>query len=243
MLTLAMARLSGYAGDGHINRFNITNQFYYAFGHDTQNPLANCAQDISAYFAAVELSYDRDYVRFRVSGLFSSGDGNPNNGHATGFDSILDRQNFAGTQFSYFGRQKIMLFGVGLKQEFSLIPDLRSSKNQGQSNFVNPGLELLNLGMDVDLTPKLKLINNCNFMWFDKTASLETFVFQGQIDRFIGVDLSSGLEYRPFLSNNVILQAGLATLLPGKGFSDLYNRLNHPTPAFVAAFAQMQLTF
>jgi hypothetical protein len=233
----------GLTGDGHINRFNITNAFYYAFGHDTQNPLANCPQDISAYFAAVELSYDRDYVRFRVSGLYSSGDGNPNNGHATGFDSILDRQNFAGTQFSYFGRQKIMLFGVGLVQENSLIPDLRSSKNQGQSNFVNPGLELLNLGIDIDLTPKLKSINNCNFMWFDKTASLETFVFQGNIDRFIGVDLSSGMEYRPFLSNNVILQAGVATLLPGKGFSDLFDRLNHGVPAFVAAFAQMQLTF
>jgi hypothetical protein len=233
----------GLAGDGHINRFNITNQFYYAVGRDSQNPLANCAQDISAYFAAVELSYDRDYVRFRASGLYSSGDGNPNNGHANGFDSILDRPNFAGTQFSYWGRQKIMLFGVGLKQEISLIPDLRSSKNQGQSNFVNPGLDLLNVGVDVDLTPKLKSINNCNFMWFDKTATLSTFVFQGQIDRFIGVDLSTGMEYRPFLSNNVILQGGIATLLPGKGFSDLFDRLNKTTPAFVAAFAQMQLTF
>jgi hypothetical protein len=233
----------GLAGDGHINRFNITNAFYYAFGRDSQNPLANCPQDIGAYFAAVELSYDRDYVRFRASGLYASGDGNPNNGHATGFDSILDRQNFAGTQFSYWGRQKIMLFGVGLTQEFSLLPDLRSSKNQGQSNFVNPGFELLNVGVDVDLTPKLKSINNCNFMWFDKTAPLSTLVFQGGINRFIGVDLSTGMEYRPFLSNNVIMQAGLATLLPGKGFTDLYDRLNRTVPAMVAAFAQLQLNF
>ena len=233
----------GLAGDGHINRFNITNAFYWAVGRDSNNPLANAPQDISAYFAALELSYDRDYVRFRASALYSSGDGNPNNGHATGFDSILDRPNFAGTQFSYWGRQKINLFGVGLVQEFSLIPDLRSSKNQGQSNFVNPGLQLFNLGVDVDLTPKLKLINNCNFMWFDKTASLETFVFQGKIDRFIGIDLSVGMEYRPFLSNNVILMAGIASLLPGKGFTDLYDRLDKTVPALVAGFAQMQLQF
>ena len=233
----------GLAGDGHINRFNITNAFYWAVGRDSNNPLANCPQDISAYFAAVELSYDRDYARFRASGLYSSGDGNPNNSHATGFDTILDRPNFAGTQFSYWGRQKIGLFGVGLKQELSLIPDLRSSKNQGQSNFVNPGLELLNLGLDIDLTPKLKLINNCNFMWFDKTASLATFVFQGKIDQFIGVDLSVGMEYRPLLSNNIILMAGIATLLPGKGFTDLYDRLDRTVPAMVAGFAQMQLQY
>ena len=42
--------------------------------------------------AAVELSYDRDWARFRVSGMYQSGDGNANNGHATGFDGILDNQ-------------------------------------------------------------------------------------------------------------------------------------------------------
>src|SRR5262249_21396199 len=154
---------------------------------------------------------------------FSSGDGNPNNNHATGFDTILDGPNFAGTQFSYFQRQVIPLFGANLTNRLSIVPDLRSSKIQGQTNFVNPGLHLFNLGLDLDLTPKLKLINNCNFLWFDKTAALETFLFQGNIHRFVGVDLSTGLEYRPLLSNNIILTAGLATLIPGEGFKDLYN--------------------
>jgi hypothetical protein len=192
---------------------------------------------------AVELSYDRDYARFRTSYFFASGDGNPNNDRASGFDSILDAPNFAGTQFSYWGRQRIPLFGVGLKQQLSLIPDLRSSKIQGQSNFVNPGLHLFNLGLDIDLTPKLKLINNWNLMWFDKTASLETFVFQGQIERFIGADLSMGMEYRPFLNNNVQMQFGIATLIPGKGFKDLYDRFHKDVPALVSGFAQMAVAY
>src|SRR5205085_471827 len=149
--------------------------------------------------------------------FFSTGDGNPNNSHATGFDSILDGPNFAGTTFSYWQRQNIPLLGVNLKQRLSLIPDLRSSKIQGQSNFVNPGLHLFNLGFDVDLTPKLKLINNYNLLWFDKTASLEQFVFQDHIASFIGADLSAGLEYRPLLSNNIVMLFGLATLIPGDG--------------------------
>jgi hypothetical protein len=233
----------GLAGEGHINRFNISNTVYLALGRDSNNPLAGRPQDINAMMAAIELSYDRDYTRFRTSYFYSSGDGNPNNSHATGFDSILDGPNFAGTFFSYWGRQNIPLFGVNLKQRFSLIPDLRSSKIQGQSNFVNPGLHLINLGWDVDVTPKIKLVNNYNFMWFDKTAPLETFLFQGNIDRWIGADLSMGVEYRPLLSNNIVMAFGVATLLPGKGFKDIYDRFNANAQNLIAGFGQLELQY
>jgi hypothetical protein len=233
----------GFGTDGHINRYNVTSQFYVALGRDSNNPIGNVGQDIKGYMAALELSYDRDYVRFRGSYFYASGDGNPNNGSATGFDSIIDNPNFAGTEFSYFQRQEIGLFGVNLKQRLSLFPDLRSIKIQGQSNFVNPGLQLFNLGFDVDVTPKIKVINNYNLLWFDKTAVLQQFLFQGDIDRFIGADLSMGIEYRPLLNNNVIVQFGLATLIPGEGFRDLYNRLNNEVPAMFAAFTQLTLKY
>lgn len=233
----------GLLSDGHINRINITSALYTALGRDSQNPLANRGQDISGYMSALELSYDRDYVRFRSSFFFSSGDGNVRNGRATGFDSILDNPNFAGTQFSYFQRQVVPLFGVALTNRLSIIPDLRSSKIQGQSNFVNPGLMLFNLGVDCDVTPKLKVITNYNLLWFDKTNSLETFVFQGNIDRFIGADLSVGVEYRPLLSNNVVMVFGCATLIPAEGFKDLYNRLGNDATALVAGFAQMTFQY
>jgi hypothetical protein len=233
----------GWLGDGHINRFNITHAFYWALGYDSMNPIGNTGQDINAQMAAIELSYDRDYIRFRTSFFFASGDGNPNNHHATGFDTIFDNPNFAGTEFSYWERQNIPLFGVNLKQRLSIIPDLRSSKIQGQSNFVNPGLELFNLGFDVDLTPKIKLINNYNLLWFDKTATLSTFLFQGNIDRFIGGDLSLGIEYRPLLSENIVMEFGIATLIPGKGFKEIYDRFNHEVNALVAGFAQIRLEY
>jgi len=233
----------GWAGDGHINRFNITHQFYWAVGHDSLNPLANQAQDISAEFFAAELSYDRDWARFRASFLYSSGDGNVNNRHATGFDSILDDQNFAGGEFSYWQSQAIPLLGTQLKDAGSLIPDLRASKIEGQSNFVNPGLVLFNLGMDMDLTPKLKSISNVNFLQFDKTNSLETFVFQARIHRFIGTDLSTGLEYRPLLSNNIIAMFGVSTLIPGQGFSDLYSPFRGRVDPLFASFARLILAY
>src|SRR5262249_29306122 len=226
----------GLTGDGHINRFNITNAFYWALGHDSLNPLANQSQSISAQMAAVELSYDRNWARFRTSFFYSSGDNNINNRHATGFDSILDNPNFAGGEFSFWQRQNIPLFGVNLVNRESLVPDLRSSKIQGQANFVNPGLMLVNFGVDFDLTPKLKLVNNANLLWFDKTNVLEQFVFQARIDRFIGGDLSMGVEYRPLLSNNIIMNCGVATLIPGHGFKDLYNKFHSDVSPLVASF-------
>ncbi len=233
----------GWTGDGHINRINITHALYWAFGHDSMNPIANTSQSINAQFAALELSYDRDWARFRTSFLYSSGDNNPNNGHATGFDSIIDNPQFAGGNFSYWQRQAIPLFGVNLVNRESLIPDLRSSKQEGQSNFVNPGLFLVNFGLDLDLTPKLRMINNLNLLWFDETAPLQTFLFQENVHHFIGTDLSTGFEYRPLLNNNIIFVFGAAVLFPGNGFRDLYNRLSSDVNPLAQGFVEMTLTY
>lgn len=212
----------GFAGDGHIGRVNISHAYYHVTGTDSLNPIQGERSQISADMAAMELSMDRDWIRFRTSGFWSSGDDDPNDGQANGFDSVLDNPNFAGGQFSFWQRQQIRLFGVNLKQRESLVPNLRSSKFQGQSNFVNPGLRLLNGGMDFELTPKLRAITNVNFLWFDQTAILERFAYQNGIARSIGTDLSLGLEYRPLLSDNVLIAGGVSALLPGRGFDDLY---------------------
>ncbi|MGL4421829.1 MAG: hypothetical protein ACRCZF_14265, partial [Gemmataceae bacterium] len=232
----------GFAGDGHIDRFNISHAFYWAVGRDSRNPIARTPQSISAQMAACELSYDRDWARFRVSGMYASGDGNVNNGRATGFDSILDNTVFGG-EFSYFNRQNVPLFGVQLVQRNSLYTNLRSSKIQGQSNFVNPGLFLINTGIDFDITPRFRVVNNVNFLWFDKTNSLETFVFQDKIDRDIGTDISTSFEYRPLLNNNLIILGGASVLVPGGGFRQLYNRLESRVDPLASVFLEVTLTY
>ena len=233
----------GLTGDGHWNRINVNNAFYFVVGRDSLNPLANRPVDISAGMAAVELSYDRDWMRFRTSFLWFTGDNDINDRKATGFDSILDNQNFAGGIFNYFQRQTIPLFGVNLTNGGSLVPDLRSSKIQGQSNFVNPGLLLFNLGQDMDLTPKLKMVNNMNFKWFETTNVLQQFLFDGRIHRGIGTDLSSGFVYRPFLSDNVIVVTGFQTLLPSLGFRDLYSNDGRRVDVPFSGFLSININF
>jgi hypothetical protein len=242
----------GLAGDGHFGRINVSNAFYWVTGTDSQNALAGTRQTINAKMAAAEVSYDRDWVRFRGSIFYASGDRDPYDCNANGFDSILDSPNFAGGQFSYWQRQQINLFGVGLVNRFSLVPDLRSSKFEGQSNFVNPGLRLLNLGADFELTPKARLITNANYLEFDSVRVLQAYTFQNHIRRTIGVDLSIGVEYRPLLNDNIVVTGGYACLIPGAGFKDLYgttsplsaaNTNSYGIGLLSSAFVQLALLF
>ena len=215
----------GWLGSGHIRRLNLTHVFYQAVGEDTFNPIAGRPVTINAQLAAAELSYDHDWIRYRVSAFYTSGDANPRDGRARGFDSIIDLDNFAGGIFSFWDREAIRLTGSGvlLTTPGSLIPSLRSSKDEGQAEFVNPGIFLANAGADFDITPKLKGFANVNFLRFERTEPLEFLLFQSPIHHTIGTDFGVGVEYRPPLSENIVLTGGAAALQPGQGFKDIYS--------------------
>jgi hypothetical protein len=77
----------GYNGDGHFGRTNLSVSLYAALGHDDHNPIAGRPQEIRAGFAAAELSRDFSWARVRLNALLQSGDKNPFDGKATGFDA------------------------------------------------------------------------------------------------------------------------------------------------------------
>ena len=215
----------GLNADGHIGRINTTSAFYYVLGTETHNQIAGREQDIRAFMIAQELSYDFDWLRLRGSLFWASGDANPFDSKAEGFDAIFDRPNFSGGDLSFWQRQGVPFIGGGevfLVNVGSLLPNLRPTKEEGQSNYVNPGLRLFNLGLDVELTQKSKLITNVSYLMFDESAVIERTRQIGGVDREIGFDLSAGLLYRPFLNNNVQLRAGASALLPGSGLRRLY---------------------
>ena len=231
---------AGWTGDGHIHRVNITHAFYQAWGTDSYNQIAGRRNDINAQFAAVELSRSHDWLRYRVSALYASGDDTPRDGTARGFSSIVDAEAFAGGEFSFFNREGIRLTGTGvaLNAPDSFLPDLRSSKDEGQSNFNNPGLYLYNAGADAQLLPTLKLSANVNFMQFARTQPLVFLLQQNGIRRTLGTDASFGAVYRPFLSDNVVLTGGVATLVPGRGFRDIYT-----AQTLISVFATVRFQF
>ena len=214
----------GWTGDGHIGPLNLTHAFYQAFGNDSFNAIAGKAVTINAQMAALELSYDKDWFRINGSVFYASGAANPASSRARGFDSIDDFPEFAGGIFSLWNRESIRLTGSGvtLTPGDSLLPDLRSNKDEGQANFVNPGIFLANVGADFDVTPKLRGFANVNYLRFEHTETLEQILFQSPIHHSIGFDSSIGVRYRPPLTENISITAGAATLIPGQGLKDIY---------------------
>src|SRR5262245_4043358 len=224
----------GWAGDGHIGRWNVTHAFYQVFGKDDLNGLAGRSVDINAQMAALEVSYDRDWIRYKASFFYASGDDDSEDGTARGFDTILDNPNFIGGPFSFWVRQGFNLAGtsVSLKQRGSLVPNLRTSKTQGQANFVNPGVFIFGLGTDIDVTPKLKTFINVNYIRFAETDPIKTALLTDQVRHELGLDCSIGFQYRPLLTDNIILSAGFGAFIPGSGYRDIYRRSTHPVPTF-----------
>ncbi len=100
---------------------------------------------------------------------------------------------------------------------------MRSSKIQGQANFVNPGLLFYNLGLIAKLTPKLTAEADVNFSQFDKVGMLEQLLHQNALGHNLGIDSSVGLRYRPLLIDNIILNGGIAFFTPFAGFRDIYS--------------------
>ena len=217
----------GLAGDGHFGRWNVSHAAYWAFGTDEHHPLAAHEIDIDAKMAALELSIDKDWVRLRGAAFFATGDDDAEDEKGTGFDSIYDFSNFAGGNFSFWSRSGIPLTqtGVLLKGPGSLLPSLRSNKFEGQANFVNPGVMLANLSTDIEVTPKLRLILNGNYLRFAQTGALDLLLFQPGIRKSIGIDLGGGFLYRPKLNENIVITAGASGLLPGGGFEDIYSSI------------------
>ena len=212
----------GWTGDGHFGTLNINHAFYQVLGRDTFNQLANQRIRLNAQMAALELSVDKDWKRYRASVFYASGDPNPQDNVGQGFDAIIDQTAFAGGPFSFWNLQGIKLMGVNLVNKTSLLPSLRSSKTEGQPNFVNPGLLLFNLAFDAEVTPKLKAVFNGNYLRFVNTTSLQQFLNQPAISNHLGIDYGFGLIYRPFLNNNAIFTLAATGLSPLAGFTSIY---------------------
>jgi len=215
----------GYNGDGHFGRVNLTTSFYYAIGKEEPGVFDARELDIRAGFAAFEFSMDFDWLRPRLSLLYGSGDDNPYDDVATGFDAIFENPQFAGADTSYWIRQAVPLIGggrVSLSSRNGVLNSLRSSKDEGQSNFTNPGVVLAGLGLDMDVTPKLRATLNGNSVYFQNTAVIEAARNQANIDKHIGYDVSLSLTYRPLMSQNIVLRASYAKLIAGDGFDALF---------------------
>ncbi|MEI4506150.1 hypothetical protein WBQ88_04545 [Sphingopyxis sp. CCNWLW253] len=236
----------GYSADGRIGRINVTASFYAALGEDRNSFFTSKPAEIRAGFGAVELSYDHDWMRFRLSGLYATGDGDPYNNTEGGYDAIFENPIFGGADTSYWIRQTIPFAGGGrviaISGRNGILNSLRSSKEEGQSNFNNPGTVFVGAGADFDLTPEFRVSTNFNHLWFENTSSLQALRTEGSIPKDIGFDLSVATIWRPKATQNIVGRLSGAVLLPGKGFKDLFDN-KQKNDAYVSILANVIVSF
>jgi len=236
----------GYSADGRIGRINVTASFYAALGEDRNSFFTSKKAEIRAGFGAVELSYDHDWMRFRLSGLYATGDGDPYNKTEGGYDAIFENPIFGGADTSYWIRQTIPFAGGGrviaISGRNGILNSLRSSKEEGQSNFNNPGTVFIGAGADFDLTPEFRVSTNFNHLWFENTSSLQALRTEGSIPKDIGFDLSVATIWRPKATQNIVGRLSAAVLLPGKGFKDLFDN-KKKNDAYVSILANVIVSF
>ena len=219
----------GITGDGHIGPINVDHAFYEAYGHDSFNNIAGKSQTVDARMGALELSKDEDWIRYRVSFLYFSGDANPKDHRATGWDAPLDNENFAGDGFSFWGREGVPFpnTGINFKNRFSLIPSFKGSNQPGQAqpNYVNPGLFLYNAAMDLKISPNLIITPNVNFMQVEHTGVIKDILAVNgthAVSDDLGIDWGVGFKYKPFTIDNVQIAGGAAAFSPFGGWRDIY---------------------
>jgi len=216
----------GYNTDGRVGRINLTASAFYAFGENRNSILTDRKAKIRSYFVAAEPSIDFSWVRLRLQGLYASGDKDPYDNRETGFDAIFENPQFAGSDTSYWIRQTIPFAGGGrvisINGRNGVLNSLRSSKEEGQSNFNNPGTVLLGGGADFDVTPELRVSANLNHISFSNTAVLQALRQEGSIPKSLGWDASVSTIWRPHMTQNIVFRASAAAFDPGKGFNDLF---------------------
>lgn len=217
----------GLSGDGRLGRINLTYSAYALLGEDRANIFTGRNAKIRAFFAAAEPSYDLDWIRIRLAGLYASGDKDPRDDRQTGFDAIFENPIFAGADTSYAIRQTVPFAGGGrviaLSGRNGILNSLRSSKEQGQSNFINPGTMLLGAGADFDVIPQFRVSANANHLWFQNTSVLRELRQEGSIPKDYGWDYSVAAIYRPKMNQNLVFRLSGALLDAGKGFRDLFD--------------------
>jgi hypothetical protein len=180
---------------------------------------------VSAWLGLLDLRYPMDFITWRGAALYASGDGSLDDGKAKGFDSISDSINLFGGPASFFVGEKITVAGRTLVNLNSALPSFRSG---GRSNFVNPGVRLLNLGADFVLTPKVAAAVDVSSISFADTGALSESLDPNQfpaasagIDKSVGTDASVALRWRPLLIDNFVLEVGASGLVPGDGLKEL----------------------
>ncbi len=212
----------GATFNGQLGRIEFNPAFYAVHGNADQVVAgAPVEHSVAAFMFLVDLRYPLDYWNFRFGYLFASGDGDPADLRDTGFDAISDGVILFGGPLSYWTGENIR-FGRGdFVRGNSVFPSLRGANDP--ANYINPGIQILNAGLDVVLSPRFELSGNFNYLRFVETGAYANRVRISELSA--GVEENFFLRIKPFLreaNQNVLFDVGFSVLHAQQGLKSAF---------------------
>ncbi|UCD58837.1 MAG: hypothetical protein JSV16_06940 [Candidatus Hydrogenedentota bacterium] len=213
----------GIAHYGMIGPFATTSAFYYAFGED-DNAIFNPArdQDISALLIVADVGYPIGKFTPHLGVFYGSGDDDPSDGHAEGFDSIYDNINVWGENGIIID-DRINLGRTTLMRDNSGIPSVRDFYEA--ANFINPGVLALNAGLVANWTEKFATDMNLMYFIWDETALLDTLMGTDVGDGG-GVEANFTSTYK--FDDNLSVTAAAAVVFTDDDMKDIFGGDDNP---------------
>ncbi|MCI0402022.1 MAG: alginate export family protein [Acidobacteria bacterium] len=177
--------------------------------------------DVRAWMGLLDLRYPLDFWTFRAGYLYASGDSNPGDRRDTGFDAISDGVVLFGGPLSYWVGENIKFGSGDFVRANSLFPSFRGINDP--ANHINPGLQAVNLGVDVNFAPTVQTALNMNYLRFNETGGYTNRI--AIVDHDAGVEWNLFVRWKPFLrrfNENFVIDYGFGVLKPLPGLREAF---------------------
>jgi len=208
----------GVSAAGMLGPLQVLGAGYWAFGEQTGGMVNPVEQTVEAYQMLFDIGYPllEGKVIPHVGFFMGSGDDDPTDRRARGFDAIYDRVSAWGYNH-YVIKNRINLGPGSLARANSGLFTLRDFDEP--ANFVNPGIVALNFGLTTQWTEQLTTDFNIGPAILPESAVPE-LVLGRRIANDVGwaINLNGTLV----VSENVSVLGGLAAFIPEAGATDIF---------------------
>lgn len=211
---------AGVASNGRLGRFVFQPAVYLAAGSEEATGAAGDeTTSILAPMIAIDVQRPMNAWNPRLTLLYAPGDADPADSNATAYDAFADKVAFAGAGGTGILANGKAVGGVPLFRKGSVLPSLRGANDR--PNFVHAGIQLVNGGVDVAVSPRIAASLDASAFFWDQPDTLAKIASVEKVGSLLGEEVIAALELRPFLNENMVLLTSAAALIPGPGLTDL----------------------
>ncbi|KPJ73867.1 MAG: hypothetical protein AMS14_06235 [Planctomycetes bacterium DG_20] len=222
----------GYVGAsaaGQVSVFQVLTAYYWAFGEQTGGMVNPADQTVDAHLLLINVALPlmEGKVIPSTGFIFASGDDDPLDRRARGFDAIYDYIEAWGFN-DYFIRPRKNLGPATLCRAHSGLFTMRDFDEP--ANFINPGIAAFNLGLTTKWTDEFTTDLNAGPVYLPQTDTPELVLGRG-VGHELAYRMNANATWQ--LNETATLKGGVAACVPENGAQAIFGGNNNTAWDFV----------